>query len=790
MNQVILVCGKWILEKNIWSFVIDNKRGCRVMEVNRETSYDQCIQMVFEDYGLQNRVCDVVLSYEISKMMSQSLPGDTPPVFISNSRQFHTFLGLLKSNTIRLCVEVKRKNSTHCNEIDNEGVTANKLQRKRERNENVMEEEEETDLSQELAAAVEVDEEDEEIRFDYCDDSDGTDSDDENFSLYGIPPEEKEKPNLPMKKRSLGTFIEEQKEEDHYATLEMSAVELAVGQCYETKEHLETRLKILTVVQKFDFFVYKSTPFILVVKCWVQGCTWKVRATPTNDYPKFHVRKYVSEHTCSVTDRSARARQATHDILGVLYKDFVGGVGPTVLPMHVAEAMNKRFQIKMEYWKAYRTLRHARELVRGSPESGYEQLPTYLYMIRRANPGTLTRLEVDATQRFKYLFLAFGASMLGFPYMRKVVVVDGTFLQGKYKGTLLTATAQDGNFQIFPIAFAVVDTENDESWEWFFKQLSCVIPDDDSLAIISDRHQSIGKAIKKVYPKSSRGICTYHMYKNILVRFKDRDAFGLVKKAANAFRLVDFQTTFDQIEALSPALHNYLERADVRLWTRVHFPGDRYNLLTSNIAESMNNVMSHARSFPIVQLLDEVRSMMTRWFSERRNDALKLTTALTRGVEKILQSRVEYAKLLTVQAIDAHQFQVTHGSSLHVVNLRDKKCTCRRFDLEKLPCAHAIAAGENRKVSRISMCHPYYHKNYLCNSYANAIMPRDFAIPVPDHVATKICLPPEARQQLGRPKKSRIKSALEIAMEKKKPRKLHTCGKCNQVGHNRKTCNS
>ncbi|CAD5318413.1 unnamed protein product [Arabidopsis thaliana] len=151
------------------------------------------------------------------------------------------------------------------------------------------------------------------------------------------------------------------------------------------------------------------------------------------------------------------------------------------------------------------------------------------------------------------------------------------------------------------------------------------------------------------------------------------------------------------------------------------------------------------------------------------------------------KSRVEHAKLLSVQDIDANQVQVTFGASLHVVNLKDKKCSCRRFDLENIPCAHAIAAAEKRKLSRISLCHPYFQKNYLCKSYANAIMPRDFDIPVPENVVSKICLPPEARQQPGRPKKSRIKSALEIAMEKKKPRRQHTCGNCKQIGHNRKT---
>jgi len=108
-------------------------------------------------------------------------------------------------------------------------------------------------------------------------------------------------------------------------------------------------LKILTVLQKFDFDVSKSTPTLYFVKCWIKGCRWRVRATPVDEYPKFQVRVYVSEHTCSVTKRSSRSRQATHEILGLLYKNYVGGIGPKVLPMHVAEALTKRFQIKVRF---------------------------------------------------------------------------------------------------------------------------------------------------------------------------------------------------------------------------------------------------------------------------------------------------------------------------------------------------------------------------------------------------------------------------------------------------------
>jgi len=113
---------------------------------------------------------------------------------------------------------------------------------------------------------------------------------------------------------------------------------------------------------------------------------------------------------------------------------------------------------------SHRTLKFARHLVRGRDESEYDQLPSYLYMIRKALH--LSRLEVDVLDRFKYVFIAFGASIDGFPFIRKVIVVDEIFLKGKYLGTLLLATTQDENFNIFPLAFAIVDTKNDASCEW------------------------------------------------------------------------------------------------------------------------------------------------------------------------------------------------------------------------------------------------------------------------------------------------------------------------------------
>jgi len=143
---------------------------------------------------------------------------------------------------------------------------------------------------------------------------------------------------------------------------------------------------------------------------------------------------------------------------------------------------------------------------------------------------------------------------------------------------------------------------------------------------------------------------------------------------------------------------------------------------------------------------------------------------------------------MAVQTIDAFRVKVTYGTSLHVVNVDAKKCTCRLFEKEKVPCIHAIAAAEHMCVSCISLCSSYYKGNYLVNAYAGAIMPSDTEVHVPQIVIDQSCLPPIVVNQLGRPKKLRMKSAIEVAVENKRPRKEHTCSRCKEVGHNVKTC--
>ena len=70
-------------------------------------------------------------------------------------------------------------------------------------------------------------------------------------------------------------------------------------------------------------------------------------------------------------------------------------------------------------------------------------------------------------QVLQWSFLALGACIEAFLHCRPVICIDGTFLTGMYKGTILTAVAADGNRQLLPLAIAFVEKESGDTWYWF-----------------------------------------------------------------------------------------------------------------------------------------------------------------------------------------------------------------------------------------------------------------------------------------------------------------------------------
>lgn len=99
---------------------------------------------------------------------------------------------------------------------------------------------------------------------------------------------------------------------------------------------------------------------------------------------------------------------------------------------------------------------------------------------------------------------------------RPLIGLDGCHLKGTFGGQLLTAVGCDSNDGMYPIAWAVVEAENSETWNWFLNLL-CIdvqIINSGGWTFISDRQKVSNKYLKYIFPfiisKFYNPVLTYH----------------------------------------------------------------------------------------------------------------------------------------------------------------------------------------------------------------------------------------------------------------------------------------
>lgn len=278
--------------------------------------------------------------------------------------------------------------------------------------------------------------------------------------------------------------------------------ELFIGRVFKNRDDCRVKIAIHAINRRFSFRNDRTTNDVVIVRCVSDACRWRVYVVRLDDTDYFQIRTAELEHTCPIEARNMFQRQATTSVISEIMRSRYSGVGVGPSPIALRQALRDEHSVNVSYWKAWRARELAMDMAKGSAAGSFRLLPTYFHMLEQANTGTITELQtevdVNGDERFKYCFVALGASVKGWRFMRNVLIIDGAHLRGRYAGCLLTASAQDGNFQIFPIAFAIVDSENDKAWEWFFSCLKKFIPDDETLTFVSDRHSSIHSGIDKV----------------------------------------------------------------------------------------------------------------------------------------------------------------------------------------------------------------------------------------------------------------------------------------------------
>ncbi|KAM6580961.1 hypothetical protein CsatA_004735 [Cannabis sativa] len=367
---------------------------------------------------------------------------------------------------------------------------------------------------------------------------------------------------------------------------------------------------------------------------------WALTASRNGPTKSFLIRKYDRKviHTCDLNIRFADKRQATTKLIGNYIKPRFTNIKTTQTPQDIRGEMKHKYGVRMNYMKAWRSKEHEQEELRGKANESYKLLPGFSHMLQKTNPETIVHMQTEDDSSFKYLFVALDASIKGWKKCKPIIVVDGTFLKSTYGGTLLSACTQDANGHIFPLAFSVVDSENNNSWQWFFTKVRETYGIREEQCLISDRHESIIKAACQVFPEITHCYCVYHLLSNLKATFK-KNASKLDKPffaAARAYTERKFEYHMSELDCLDIRVRPYLQQVGYQKWSRYHCKNNRYSTMTSNIAESLNAANLAARELPITTLMESLRALIQQWTYTNRKKAQKTTTFLTPTAEKKL----------------------------------------------------------------------------------------------------------------------------------------------------------
>lgn len=191
-------------------------------------------------------------------------------------------------------------------------------------------------------------------------------------------------------------------------------------------------------------------------------------------------------------------------------------------PQHIVDHVRVQFGEKIDYQVALLARNALATDSLDSHRTSFQQLPGFMRAIQENNPDTYTDLVVTHVNRFHRLFICPMVSRSSFAFCRKFIAIDGTFLKGRFIQTLLLATTIDANHNILLLAWAIVESENIDSWSYFLRHLMLAIPEiltqDPPTTLMTDRDKGLSIALAAYGNQLLPAHCCLHLKENFTTK--------------------------------------------------------------------------------------------------------------------------------------------------------------------------------------------------------------------------------------------------------------------------------
>ncbi|KAK3218450.1 hypothetical protein Dsin_012420 [Dipteronia sinensis] len=349
--------------------------------------------------------------------------------------------------------------------------------------------------------------------------------------------------------------------------------------------------------------------------------------------------------------------------------------------------MRDKHGINLSYNKAYRSKDNTLHIVFGDQWESFKMLPAYFHMLEKSNPGRVTKTETYRKNRFKYGFMALGAFIERFnTVIRTVIPDDATLLKSNTRGVLLVVVCKDGNEIIYPLAFGFANSECAKLWTWFLTKLREVILCLELLMIVSDRCTGISNGMKAIFRDAAQGVCAYQLAKNLKQHCRKRgDVINLYYRATYVYRVEEFGRLMAELPQL--------------------------------------RLMPRKRYGPRKRTEIQLEYLLQHWFHDRRSNAREMPKFLTHNADQHIKDRVLPSQRCEIHPFDCNRFKVYSKWNEEIVDLEQRSCSCREWDLDELPCIHAMVVATFKGMPISALCSDFFTIGWLKQAYAMAVNP-------------------------------------------------------------------
>nr|GEV11332.1 reverse transcriptase [Tanacetum cinerariifolium] len=197
--------------------------------------------------------------------------------------------------------------------------------------------------------------------------------------------------------------------------------------------------------------------------------------------------------------------------------------------------------------------------------------------------------ELETTNPGSTIELIYVVSSQGGP--RSCIGLDGCFLKGLQKGQLLTCVGRDANDQMYPVAWAVVQVENNDTWSWFLKLLI------EDLEMIDG-----GKGWTLLTDQQKT--CLLKLAQSIL----GGNLRMLFWQIAKSSTMEEMNKNFERLKSIDEAAYEDLKKRGVEHWCMAYFNTDsKVSNVDNNLAEAWNWSLVPLRGKPIICMLEDMQ---------------------------------------------------------------------------------------------------------------------------------------------------------------------------------------